>query len=144
MSQLFSKQCEYALQAVTYLALHEEMGRVSIKDLSARLKISPSFLAKILQDLARKGLLASHRGPSGGFALARPAREISLFSIVEVIDGVGFTRDCVMGFPECSGEHPCAVHDNWGRLREEIQTMLAGKNIAHMAAEMKKPEYDER
>jgi Rrf2 family protein len=141
MSLLFSRQCEYALQAVVYLAVKEQGERTSIKDLTRSLKIPYHFLAKILQDLTRKGLLTSHKGPSGGFGLGMPARDITLFHIVEAIDGVDFTQKCVMGFPECSGKNPCAVHEKWGSLREGIYSMLVSKNVAQLATEMKKPEY---
>lgn len=143
MSLIFSRQCEYALQAVTYLALKGEGELTSIKDLSAKLRIPYHYLAKILQSLTRKGLLTSLKGPTGGFGLAMPARDMTLFHIIEAIDGVEFTQRCVMGFPECSGKNPCAVHEKWAGLREGIYAMLVGRNIAQMAAEMKKKEYHE-
>ena len=99
------------------------------------------FLAKILQDLSRKGLLDSLKGPGGGFSLGMPARDITLFHIVEAIDGVDLTQKCVMGFAECSGKHPCAVHEQWATLRDGIYSMLVSKNIAQLAVEMKKPGY---
>jgi Rrf2 family iron-sulfur cluster assembly transcriptional regulator len=141
MSILFSRQCEYALQAMLYLALKPRHEMVSSKELARRLSIPYHFLSKIFQDLARKGLLVSLKGPTGGFALGMPPEEITLFHIVEAIDGAAFTHDCILGFPECSGKNPCAVHEQWGVMREEIHSMLVGKNIAQMASEMKKPEY---
>src|SRR3990172_6230061 len=105
MSVLFSRQCEYALQAVLYLALQPEGVRTSIRDLSKRIQIPHHFLAKILQQLVYKGLLRSQKGPTGGFSLDRPAKAITLFNIVEAIDGVEFTTKCVLGFPECSGKN---------------------------------------
>ncbi len=141
MSVLFSRQCEYALQAVTYLALQKEGKMVSIKELTKKLDIPYHFLGKILQDLTRKGLLASQKGPSGGFRLGLSPKDITLFHIVEAIDGVAFTNTCVLGFPECSGKNPCAVHDKWGGIRDTIYSMLVNKNIAQMAREMQKPEY---
>lgn len=141
MSLIFSSHCEYALQAVVFLALQKEGERVSIRDLTKKLDIPYHFLAKILQDLSRKGLLNSLKGPGGGFTLGMPAREITLFHVVEAIDGLDLTQKCVMGFPECSGKHPCAVHDKWALLRDGIYTMLVSKNVAQLAAEMKKPGY---
>jgi len=141
MSLIFSRQCEYALQAVVYLALKKEGERISIKDLARRLDIPYHFLGKILQGLTRKGFLTSVKGPHGGFALAMPAEEITLFQIVEAIDGAGFSQNCVMGFPDCSGKNPCAVHETWSGVRERITTMLQVRNIGQMAKEMKKPEY---
>ena len=141
MSVLFSKQCEYALQAVTYLALRRDGEMTSIRELTKKLGIPYHFLGKILQDLTYKGLLVSQRGPTGGFRLGMPAKEITLFHIIEAIDGVAFMNNCVLGFPECSGKNPCAVHDKWGNIRETIYSMLVNKNISQIAREMRKPEY---
>lgn len=141
MSLIFSRQCEYALQAVLYLALKPAGQMTSIKELTRALKIPYHFLGKILQDLTRKGLLASHKGPTGGFSLDMPAKDITLFHIVDAIDGADFTRTCVLGFPECSGKNPCAAHEQWAGLREGIYQMLVGRNIAEMAKAMRKPEY---
>jgi Rrf2 family iron-sulfur cluster assembly transcriptional regulator len=141
MSTLFSRQCEYALQAVLYLALKPPGEMTSIRELTRKLGIPYHFLAKILQDLSYKGLLVSRKGPAGGFALAIPARDITFYHIVEAIDGMAITHECVMGFPECSQKHPCPVHENWSTIRDGIVSMLGTKNIAQMAHEMKKPGY---
>lgn len=142
MSVLFSRQCEYALQAVTYLALKRDGEMTSIKELTKKLGIPYHFLGKILQDLTYKGLLVSQKGPTGGFRLGMPAKDITLFHIIEAVDGVAFTNSCVLGFPECSGKNPCAVHEKWGSIRDTIYSMLVNKNISQIAREMRKPEYD--
>jgi Rrf2 family iron-sulfur cluster assembly transcriptional regulator len=144
MSIVFSRQCEYALQAVSYLALQPEGKMTSIKELSSKLKIPYHFLAKILQNLSYKKLLLSQKGPSGGFALALSPKIITLLDIVDAIDGDDLTKKCVMGFPQCSGKSPCAVHEYWEQLREGIHSMLAKKSIAEMAKEIKRPEYRAR
>ncbi len=141
MSLIFSRQCEYALQAVMYIALKPQDQKTSIKEMTARLDIPFHFLAKILQDLTRKGLLTSMKGPSGGFSLGMAPKDITLFHIVEAVDGVDFTQTCVLGFAECSGKNPCAVHEKWAGLRDGIYDMLVSKNIGEMAREMRKPEY---
>lgn len=141
MSVFFSRQCEYALQAVLYLALRKKGELTSIKEMSDRLGVPYHFLAKILQSLALKQLLISQKGPAGGFALGLPAEEITMFHIVEAIDGVGFTNQCVLGFAECSNKNPCSVHHQWAGLRESAYQMLVRKNIAEMARDMRKPEY---
>jgi Rrf2 family transcriptional regulator, iron-sulfur cluster assembly transcription factor len=141
MSVLFSRQCEYALQAVLFMALKPEGERTSIKELTEKIQIPYHFLAKILQDLTHKGLLKSQKGPTGGFALAKSAKEIALFDIIDAIDGSGFTQNCILGFPECGGKTPCAVHEKWGPMREELRSILVSKNVAQMAKEMKKSEY---
>jgi len=124
-----------------FLALKPDGERTSIRELTKKVQIPYHFLAKILQDLTYKGLLVSQKGPTGGFALAKSAKEITLFDIVDAIDGSGFMQNCILGFPECSGKSPCAVHEQWGAMREELRVVLASKNIAQMAREMKKSEY---
>ncbi len=141
MSLIFSRQCEYALQAVLYLALRPEGEMTSIKSLARKLGIPYHFLGKILQDLTRKKLLVSLKGPRGGFALAVPAKDVTLFHIVEAVDGAGFMRNCVLGFPECSGTNPCAVHSTWAGLRDEVYRMLVGRNVGELARAMRKPQY---
>jgi Rrf2 family iron-sulfur cluster assembly transcriptional regulator len=141
MSVIFSRQCEYALQATSYLALKPAGKMTSIKELTKKLDIPYHFLGKILQSLTYKGLLNSQKGPTGGFALGMPAHEITLYHIVDAIDGNDFMNKCVMGFPECTGKNPCAVHEKWGGLRDGIYNMLVNKNIAQIAKEMKKPEF---
>ncbi len=141
MSLIFSRQCEYALQAILYLALKPPAVMTSIKELAHTLKIPYHFLGKILQDLSRKGLLHSQKGPSGGFSLKRPPEQITLLQIVEAVDGNSLLQKCVLGFSECSGKYPCAVHHRWGGLRDGIHAMLASKSVAELAAGMEKPAY---
>ena len=138
MSVIFSRQCEYALQAVLYMASKPKGEMTSIRELTRKLDLPYHFLGKILQDLSRKGLLVSLRGPAGGFGLAIPAESITLLRIVEAIDGNAFMNSCVLGFPECSGENPCAAHSKWGPLREGIRTMLVGRTIAQLANEKRR------
>lgn len=141
MSLVFSRQCEYALQAVLYLALKSNGEMTSIRELTRKLDIPYHFVAKILQTLTQKRLLTSLKGPKGGFALAEPATQTTLLQIVRAIDGDGFMKECVLGFPECSGTNPCAVHGEWKGIRDRIQAMLIERSVTQMAKEMKKPEY---
>ena len=141
MSILFSRQCEYALQAILYLALKPTKTNTSIKELTERLDLPYHFVAKILQALRRKGLLISSKGPSGGFSLGLPANEISLLRIVEAIDGAGLMQGCILGFPECTSDLPCSMHNDWAKIREQIYNTLATMHVGDVSAEMKKPNY---
>ena len=138
MSVIFSRQCEYGLQAVLHLAVKPPGQWTSIRGITKELGIPYHFVGKILQDLVYKGLLVSQKGPSGGFALAHPAKDITLLQIVEAIDGMDLMYTCVMGLKECSGKNPCAVHHQWGGLRDKIQHMLANQSIEDMARDTKK------
>jgi Rrf2 family transcriptional regulator, iron-sulfur cluster assembly transcription factor len=132
MSVIFSRQCEYALQAVLYIAAKQDDGYTDIKEISDKLDIPHHFLAKILQNLSKNGLLRSQKGPSGGFALGSGPEQITLYQIVEAIDGDAFLTKCVLGLPVCGSDNPCPIHEQWGRMRESIHSMLAGKTIEEM------------
>jgi Rrf2 family protein len=90
-------------------------------------------LAKILQQLARKGLLKSSKGPTGGFSLRQPSDEIRLLDIVEALDGLTEYEKCASGLSECSDEMPCAMHDSWKALRSRIMDYLGRNTIADLA-----------
>ncbi len=142
MSLLFSRQCEYALQAVLYLAKTPSGKMTSIKELSAKLDIPYHYLAKILQSLAIKGLLLSEKGRTGGFALRIPVEHITLAQVIDAVDGPAIKHSCVMGFGECSEDNPCALHNEWVHLRTGLFDVLNDKNVIQLAREMKKPVYE--
>lgn len=135
MSVLFSRQCEYAIQAVLYLALKPAGEMTSAKELTAKLDVPYHFISKILQDLTYKKLLHSQTGPTGGFALAKSAQKILIKDIVEAVDGVDYATKCVMGFKECGGKNPCAVHEMWSHIKLSINDMLASKSVYELAKE---------
>ena len=141
MPILFSRPCEYALQSVLFLALRAPGEMTSIREIAARFDIPHHFLSKILQGLANKGILKSATGPGGGFALAVSPKTLSLYDVVEAVDGDAFITRCVMGFPECNDRHPCAAHPQWGVLRAGIQDMFRDRNVLEMAKDMKRVEY---
>ena len=141
MSTIFSRKCEYALQAVLYLALKPRGELTSMKELAKQLELPFHFVSKILQSLTHEGLLSSLKGPSGGFALAVPPEEMTLLRIVEAIDGTGFASSCVLGFSECTDKAPCALHSTWAQVRDGPFTLLLRKSVAELARETKKPRF---
>ncbi len=136
MSLIFSRQCEYALQAVLYMSAQPGSKFTNIIEISDRLGIPMPFLGKTLQLLVQKKVLESQKGPKGGFRLARTPDEIALFHVVDAIDGTDFLTSCVLGFPECSGKNPCPVHSEWGTLRDRVYQMLADRTIADISKEI--------
>ncbi|MCL4511351.1 MAG: Rrf2 family transcriptional regulator [Bacteroidetes bacterium] len=136
MSLIFSRQCEYALQAVLYMSAQSEKRFTNINEISERLDIPMPFLGKTLQLLVRSKILSSQKGPKGGFKLAKNPSEIALFHIVDAIDGTYFMTSCVLGFPECSSKSPCPVHSEWGVLRDRVHQMLANRTIADISKEI--------
>lgn len=129
MTVIFSKKCEYGLQAVLYLAALETTEVIPAEAISKKLEIPKEFISKILQSLTDSGIIYSKKGKSGGFALAKNPAEIKLIDIVTAIDGLDIFTKCVLGFPKCSPVHPCPVHDRWGKLRTEAYEMLSSESL---------------
>lgn len=129
MTVIFSKKCEYGMQAVLYLASLEAGTVVPAEKISGVLKIPREFISKILQNLRNSGIICSSKGKAGGFCLAKHPSEIKLIDIVEAIDGLEMFSSCVLGFPECSPDTPCPVHNKWGTLRDQAYQMLTSETL---------------
>ncbi len=132
---LLSRACEYAIQAVLYLAEHHDAPYVPVKEIAEHNAISPHFLGKIVQTLTQKGLLVSYKGPKGGVRLAKAPEDITVLQVVEAIDGLEFFHRCVIGLPKCGDHNACALHHRWGKIRQEIYDMLSEKSIAQLLLE---------
>jgi Rrf2 family protein len=127
---IYSRSAEYAIRAFVNLSRVPEGKYAMVKHIAQQEEIPTHFLAKILQQLARKGLLRSSKGPTGGFTLRRKASEVSLMNIVEALDGLGDYDKCASGLAECNDEQPCGMHDSWNALRSRIIEYLKQTSIA--------------
>jgi Rrf2 family protein len=92
----------------------------------------PNYLGKLLQTLARAGLVQSQKGLGGGFCLARDPRHISLFDVIEPLEHVSRWTGCILGRPGCSDQAPCAVHDRWKKVRNAYLDLLTRTSIADL------------
>lgn len=133
---IYSRSAEYAIRAFVHLAQLPDGKCAMVKNIAEEEGIPAHFLAKILQDMARKGFLRSNKGPTGGFCLRQPARDIRLVDIVGAIDGLGDYERCVAGLPQCSDGKPCPQHADWTAVRSKIMRYLGRNTIAGLAKTM--------
>lgn len=129
---IYSRSAEYAIRAFVHLAQVPEGKYAMVKNIAEQEEIPAHFLAKILQQLARKGLLRSSKGPTGGFALRVDPAEISLLNIVEALDGLAAYQQCASGLSECNDDMPCSMHDSWVGLRTRIMDYLGRNSISDL------------
>ena len=130
---IYSNACAYAIRAMTRLALMRPDGYVLLDDLCANNDLPRHFVAKIFQDLVRRGLLLSAKGRGGGFALARSPDDISLYDIVVVIDGADQFDSCVVGMAQCDDDQPCPQHDEFKAIRGRIKKFLVETTLSRMS-----------
>lgn len=127
---IFSKTCEYAIRAVFFIA-HKTAtgGRVGIKEISTGIDSPEPFLAKILQDLSRKGIVQSVKGPNGGFYTDESILMRPITDIVEAVDGNGIFVGCGLGLKQCSEVNPCPLHHEFKAIRNQLHHMLQTTTI---------------
>jgi Rrf2 family iron-sulfur cluster assembly transcriptional regulator len=130
---IYSNACGYAIRALTRLAALRPDGYALLDELCDDSDLPRHFVAKIFQDLVRKGLLVSAKGRGGGFALARSPERISLMDIVAAVDGTEPLDACVVGFARCDDRQPCPQHEQWKPLRQQLRGYLQKTTLSAMA-----------
>ena len=128
-----TKKADYGLMALKYLAEHPETPALSAKDVADAYGIPAQLLAKILQRLTKTGLLRSHAGMNGGYALARDPRQISAFEVIHAIDGPLFLTSCTKGTKPCDLTPNCTIKEPLARVNETIIGVLKSISIHDLA-----------
>jgi len=127
---MFSKSCEYAIKAMIFVAQKTKEGdRIGLKEIAKGTGAPEHFIAKIMQDLSRRKLIHSIKGPNGGFYMDKEDMKSSLASIVKAIDGDKIYIDCVLGLKTCSEKTPCPVHFEFKEIRKKIINMIENNTI---------------
>ncbi len=127
---VFSKTCEYAIRSVFFIAHRTASGnRVGIKEIASGIDSPEHFLAKILQDLSRKGIVQSAKGPNGGFYMDDAALKRPLADVVEAVDGKSIFTGCGLGLAYCSETNPCPLHHEFKAIRNQLKDLLEQTRI---------------
>ena len=136
---MFSKTCEYALRAMLFVGQKSRDGnRTGIREIAEGIDSPEYFIAKVLQELSRKRLIQSQKGPAGGFYLDKKGMECSLADIVKAIDGDKIFLGCGLGLRECSEKKPCPIHNEFKKIRKEIHDMLQSAKLNEFNEQLEK------
>ena len=130
-----SKKADYALMAMKHLAQKADALSTSAREIAEQHDIPIELMAKVLQRLARTGLLASTQGTRGGYMLGRSAGSISVADVIQAIDGPFTVTACSPGNHNCRQYSKCSIRDPLWQIRERIAVTLGTVTIAEMAAE---------
>src|SRR5216117_52476 len=129
----FTKRADYGLMAIHYIAVHEDSGVVSAKRIAAEFHIPPELLAKIMQRLAKKKLIASQNGPKGGYALARRPTEISVGDVVRALEGPINIVSCLED-SECPQMEKCNLRRPVHKIQAAITQVLDTMSLAKLTS----------
>ena len=126
---IYSKPAKLAIHILRYIAEQNGEHLCTAHDLALESGVSEPTVAKVLQALAKEGILESRKGPGGGFRLALPPKKISLWWIIEALEGGPPLSGCIGGFKNCSDLDPCPLHDKWKRVKADLVRFLEGTSL---------------
>lgn len=134
-----SKKADYGLIAVKHLATHRNAHACSANEISEEYGISTTLMAKVLQKLARQGLVAAKHGSSGGYQLAKDPGQISALDVISAIDGPVLITSCVTSHGNCDATDRCSVREPLRRVNESILQVLGTVTISQMSEDPQEP-----
>lgn len=129
-----SKLTDYAVVVMAQLDRSQGGGATSAAVLAQDVGLPEPTVAKVLKILAGGGLVQSQRGASGGYLLARQARDISVLDMITVMEGSVALVSCVDGQGGgCSSEHKCPVRGHWDIVNDAVRDALSATSLADIA-----------
>ena len=134
-----SKKADYGLIATKHLATHRNAHACSAGEISEEYGISATLMAKVLQRLARRGIVAAKHGSSGGYQLAKDPDQISALDVISAIDGPVLITSCVTSHGNCDATDRCSVREPLRRVNESILQVLGSVTISQMSEEPHEP-----
>ena len=128
-----TRGCEYAIRALTYLAMRQEEHPILLADIAKGIGAPPNYLSNIFQILTRLDLVRSHRGAKRGYSLSQGPEEINLRQIVEGIEGPISVSSCGLDAAMCSTEGSCSMFGFWDELQDLITQKLESTTLSSLA-----------
>jgi Rrf2 family protein len=139
---MFSKTCEYGIKAMIFVAQKSKDGsRVGIKEIAKGTGAPEHFTAKIMQELSRKKLVHSIKGPNGGFFMDKYDLKTSLADIVKALDGNAIYLDCALGLKTCNAKKPCPVHHQFQDIKKNLIKMIEENTIGDFNTKLDSGKY---
>jgi len=130
-SRMLSQTAEYALRAALHIAEFGADRPVAVNEIAQALDVPRNYLSKTLHQLARVGVVTSTFGPGGGFQLSAPPDQLTLDTIIAPFDTAA-ERHCLLGRARCRDSAPCAAHERWKTIADQIQGFFATTTVADL------------
>ncbi len=130
--KLLSEAVEYALRAVVYLADRTDQPQ-KVHQIAAATRATPGYLVKVLQSLARAGIVASRRGLHGGFVLTRKPASLTILEVVNAIDPLERIHHCPLGL-DAHAHGLCPLHHRIDAAIATVEASFARTTIAHIVS----------
>lgn len=112
--------------------INSDMQVFSAKYLIESLDVPDKYLRRLMTDLSKKGFIRSLQGRDGGYVFAKNANKIYLSQVIDAVEGMERYKACIMGFEECSDEHPCSLHEKYAPIKEKLINFLSTTTISEL------------
>lgn len=130
---MLSLTCKTAIKAVIYLASKFESGeKAGIKEIAEFINASEHTVGKMLQILVKEEVIKSAKGPTGGFYITAKQKNQSVIKIIDAIDGKKVFDQCGLGLSKCSVTHPCPIHNDYKKIRNQFKAMCQQKKVSDL------------
>lgn len=135
---MLSNASKYAIRAVIFLAENsDKTNKFGALEIAEALQIPISFIAKLLQQLAKEEVISSAKGPKGGFYLSEENLKRKVCDILLVIENKKVFEGCFLGLPYCSNENPCPMHDIFSNFKNKLLEKFEQQTIQELTSEIK-------
>ncbi len=133
-----STRGRYGTRALLDLALHQGQGRILLKDIAQRQQISLRYLEHLIAPLIAGGMVRSTRGAKGGVLLSRPAENIKLSEVIQLLEGSVAPVECINNPGVCDRSGSCATRDIWGEMKQAIDEVLESTTLQDLVERQKR------
>jgi Rrf2 family transcriptional regulator, iron-sulfur cluster assembly transcription factor len=138
---ILSKSCQYGVRALLYIGMkNEKSGKTELNEIAEDLDIPKPYLAKIMQQLVKRGLARSTKGPNGGFFMTPKEKSKTLLDVVEAVDGLTYFTHCGLGMEQCDPSNPCPLHNDMAKIRNNAMKTFGKYTIEKLGLKIKKGE----
>lgn len=138
---MLGKTTEYAIRALVYIYIQNMEGeRPGFKEIAKKIDSPEQFTGKVLQNLTRANIVSSMKGRGGGFFFNEPTHPVTLFKVIEAIEGKEYFLKCGFGLKRCDTNNPCPLHADYAPVRDSFFKMVNEKTIQLLANKINKRE----
>lgn len=139
---LLSRSCQYGIRALLYVAIESDKSKnTDLIKITEAMDISRPHLAKIMQDLTKRGLVRSSKRPNGGFFMTWKEKSKTLLDVIDSIDSLRYVKQCSLGLEECDDSNACPLHAEIIKVREIMMKAIGKQSIENIAQKIKKGEF---
>ena len=131
----FTKKVDYGLMALQYIGIHQADGAVGVRKIADEFGIPPELLAKVLQRMARRGLIVSQAGPRGGYRLAQPPGAVAVGEVIRALEGPVAIVSCMTAHGDCPQTSRCTLRRPARKIQAAISDLLDRMTLAEIMDE---------